>query len=86
MKRLVEKIGEFWCIHVHQSAMWPVKGKYRCSVCLREYAVVFESHEPVTVRPSNVLPIEAGVSVRRRLPVFAISRETTTREPNSIPA
>ena len=81
MKRLLDRIGEWWCIHMHRSAMWPIRGQYRCAVCLREYPVVFESWpERAVERPNNVLPIT------RRLPDAARVRETATPEPNSIPA
>ena len=76
MNRLLDRIRELWCIHVHRSAMWPVRGRYRCAVCLHEYPVPFEMHR------NNVLPI----TVRRRVPDSAIVRETATHEPNSIPA
>jgi hypothetical protein len=75
MKRLLDRIGELWCINVHRSAMWPVKGRYRCAVCLRQYPVQFE----IVERPNNVFPI-------RRLPDLARVRETATPAPNSIPA
>lgn len=80
MKRLLDRIGELWCINVHRSAMWPMRGRYRCAVCLREYPVPFEAVE----RPNNVFPIGAGV--RRRSPEPARVRETATPAPNSIPA
>ena len=91
MKRLLDKIGELWCRNVHQSAMWPVHGKYRCAVCLREYAVVFEAaHHAAVERANNVFPIQAASearnSVRRRQPDSGRSRETATHAPNSIPA
>ena len=80
MNRLLDRIRELWCIHVHRSAMWPVRGRYRCAVCLHEYPVPFEMHR------NNVLPITVGQAVRRRLPDSAIARETAKREPSSIPA
>lgn len=80
MKRLLDRIGELWCINVHRSAMWPMRGRYRCAVCLREYPVQFEGAE----RPTNVVTI--GVSVRRRSPEPARVHETATHAPNSIPA
>jgi hypothetical protein len=81
MKRLLDRIGELWCINVHRSAMWPVRGQYRCAVCLREYPVKFESSQEVAAtRPNNVFPIT------RRLPDAGRVRETATPAPNSIPA
>jgi hypothetical protein len=79
MKRLLERIVEWWCINVHRSAMWPVKGQYRCAVCLRQYQVSFENATEIE-RPNNVFPIT------RRLPDPARVRETARPAPNSIPA
>ena len=91
MRDLLARLGELWCIYVHQSAMWPMNGKYRCAICLREYAVPFETRPaPVIEHPRNVLPIEAGAearsSVRLRLHDSARSPEKATHAPNSIPA
>jgi hypothetical protein len=82
MKRLLDRIGELWCINVHRSTMWPVRGRYRCGVCLREYPVQFEGlHEVLVERPNNVFPI-----VRRRSPDLERVREKAMPAPNSIPA
>ncbi len=43
MRRLIDRIEELWCIHMHGSVTWPFRGRYRCSVCFREYPVRFES-------------------------------------------
>ena len=91
MRDLMARLGELWCIYVHKSAMWPMNGKYRCAICLREYAVPFEvRQEVVTEHPRNVLPIEAGAearsSVRLRVLDSARSREKATHARNSIPA
>lgn len=45
MRQLVERIGETWCMSMHQEVMWPMRGKYQCRTCLREYPVVFETPE-----------------------------------------
>jgi hypothetical protein len=42
MRNLVERIEKLWCENMHDSVMWPIHGRYRCSKCLREYAVEFE--------------------------------------------
>jgi len=31
-----------WCRSMHDGAMWPIKGKYICRRCLREYPVAWE--------------------------------------------
>jgi hypothetical protein len=79
MNRLLKKIGELWCTNVHRSAMWPVRGRYLCAVCLREYPVLFE--KAVVELPNNVFPI-----VRRRLADSGRVRETAMPAQNSIPA
>ena len=43
MKRLWQRIEEFWCINMHSGVMWPYRGRYQCRVCLREYPVPFET-------------------------------------------
>ena len=35
------RIEEFWCIHVHDGAMWPSHGRYLCRVCHRSYPVAW---------------------------------------------
>ena len=77
MKRLLDRIGELWCIYMHGSAMWPIRGRYLCAVCLREYPVPFEG--PVA-RSNNVVPIS------HRSPDSAKVREKAMPAPNSIPA
>jgi hypothetical protein len=55
MKALGSQLAELWCRSLHPAPMWPVKGRYRCPVCLRSYPVPWE--QPVRR--------EAVVSVRR---------------------
>lgn len=42
MRDLVERIEKLWCENMHTTVMWPIHGHYRCSTCMREYAVEFE--------------------------------------------
>ena len=42
MRELIDRIQGWWCETMHDRAMWPIHGKYRCATCLREYAVGFE--------------------------------------------
>jgi hypothetical protein len=39
---MLKWIQEAWCKRVHRRAMWPIKGKYICARCLREYPVKWE--------------------------------------------
>ena len=39
---MLKWIQEAWCKQVHGRAMWPIKGKYICPQCLREYPVKWE--------------------------------------------
>lgn len=33
---MLKWFGEFWCKQIHARLMWPVNGRYVCSICLRE--------------------------------------------------
>jgi hypothetical protein len=46
MRNLIDRMEQLWCEHMHTATMWPIHGKYRCGLCLREYAVGFESTAP----------------------------------------
>jgi hypothetical protein len=56
---LFDKLGELWCQTFHSDIMWPVRGKYRCRKCFREYPVAWEQDlrqpQPVPVRSEPVL-------------------------------
>ena len=39
---LFGRLGALWCRAFHTKAMWPIKGKYICSSCLRETPVSWE--------------------------------------------
>jgi len=43
LKELRYRLGTFWCIHNHQSVMWPVHGRYQCRTCRRRYAAFAEA-------------------------------------------
>ena len=43
MRELLNTVEKFWCESMHTRVMWPIHGHYRCSTCLREYAVAFAS-------------------------------------------
>ena len=39
MIRLIESALRQWCYVMHPAPMWPVRGKWRCRRCLREFPV-----------------------------------------------
>ncbi len=43
MRRFLDRIEEWWCVHRHAAVMWPIRGHYQCRVCLRQYRVAFEA-------------------------------------------
>jgi hypothetical protein len=43
MRELVNTAERIWCETMHDRVMWPIHGRYRCSTCLREYKVAFDS-------------------------------------------
>jgi hypothetical protein len=65
MKQLWSRISELWCSHMHEGAMWPAHGQYRCATCHRLYAVPW-SNQPVrlTVAPPNTLTLARHPQVR----------------------
>jgi len=42
------RIGGLWCNLMHSEPMWPSRGYYRCSTCLREYPVLW-AHDDVSL-------------------------------------
>lgn len=42
----MERLGYFWCRHTHSAAMWPIHGHYQCRICLRQFAVPYQTQEP----------------------------------------
>ena len=57
---LLERLGVQWCRIMHDSPMWPVRGRYRCRACGRSYVVPWASEpaaEPVPIRiRTNLAP------------------------------
>ena len=43
MKALRMRVAEWWCTWMHDGAMWPVHGRYRCRQCRRLFAVPWEA-------------------------------------------
>jgi hypothetical protein len=61
MREWIDRMQRLWCETVHERAMWPIHGTYRCATCRREYAVGFEQKVriPSPGRPSPI-GIEEG--------------------------
>lgn len=48
----LERLGVGWCRMMHDSAMWPIGGHYRCRACGRSFPVAWErgrAAEPVQI-------------------------------------
>lgn len=41
IKSFWNRAGTLWCTLMHASPMWPSRGYYRCSICLRTYPVLW---------------------------------------------
>jgi hypothetical protein len=64
VRHLIDRFGELWCIHTHASVMWPFRGRYRCSVCLREYRVRFEDpNDPDTAAETRAAAFTDAVAM-----------------------
>ena len=44
-ERTAEALGALWCALMHDSAMWPIHGRYQCRECGRQYHVPWESRK-----------------------------------------
>ena len=52
--------GRLWCTVMHRKAMWPLRGSYRCSTCLRSYPVRWADDEGFPAARSHGLPAVDG--------------------------
>ena len=43
MRKWLDHVERLWCARMHGRPMWPVRGRYQCAVCLREFPVKFEA-------------------------------------------
>lgn len=48
---MIETLAQWWCRRFHGGIFWPVRGTYRCSVCLRTWQVPWE--EPAAAPPKD---------------------------------
>ncbi len=65
MKKLLERVEDFWCRNMHGQPMWPSHGHYQCRVCLRQYPVPFESAEEEEERPRRAHSFAPAAVARR---------------------
>src|SRR5271165_3475554 len=35
----MKRLGDFWCVYMHNSPMWPIHGQYECLTCGRRQPV-----------------------------------------------
>jgi hypothetical protein len=36
-----KRLGDLWCNLMHEKPMWPIHGRYECSVCGRQHQVAW---------------------------------------------
>ena len=65
MKALWTSFSSLWCQMMHPSPMWPVKGKYRCPTCMREFSVPWEEAKEEPAPAAK--PARIGEAVRTGL-------------------
>ncbi len=72
MKVLGVQLLNKWCKLMHPTPMWPVKGYYRCPVCLRSHPVPWEKR-PEAVRA----PVVVLAARKNEVPLRASSSAAT---------
>ena len=45
---MIKSLAGWWCRHFHGGIFWPIRGQYRCAVCLRTWQVPWEEKSPQT--------------------------------------
>jgi hypothetical protein len=54
---MIKRIEKWWCRHFHHGTFWPVRGRYRCSVCLRTWDVPWEQAPVASTRQDYSRPV-----------------------------
>jgi len=73
MTALGTRVANLWCRLMHNDPMWPVNGRYRCSVCLCSHPVPWEKR-PAIKAPVVVLPVrQADAPLRASNPAARIA-------------
>jgi tetratricopeptide (TPR) repeat protein len=85
-----ETVGRRWCVLMHDSAMWPIHGQYRCRACGREFPAIESTDRlragvpvrsaAVSAIRSALLPLAFVLVVSAGAPIRAgdLSAVTTT--------
>ena len=60
---MIELCQKWWCRHFHNQLLRPVRGEYRCAVCLRTWPVPWESRniERVTTISRREIPVQTAL-------------------------
>ena len=76
MKTFWSRTAELWCKLMHQDAMWPIHGYYRCRSCLRQYPVSWEhsASTPAWEAGQFRLRVDATPTIREQIARLAGSR------------
>ena len=57
---MIEFFSQWWCRHFHDKVFRPVRGQYKCAVCLRTWAVPWEAR-PCELNGKQVQAVEADL-------------------------
>lgn len=57
---LFERLGAQWCRIMHDSATWPLRGRYRCRACGRSYLVPWASGLAAEPIPADPYSLKSG--------------------------
>ena len=67
----LSRAGRLWCTLMHEAPMWPIGGRYRCSICLRTYPISWAHKEPV---PTTIRRVPAaGTPAVSQIGGFAVA-------------
>ncbi len=61
---IANRLGTAWCRLMHGHVTWPVRGRYSCATCGRQYSVPWFPVEPPAVAPHPAAKVQAP----RRVP------------------
>jgi len=50
------RAGRLWCSFMHAAPMWPSRGYYRCSICLRIFPVLWLLNKGSSVEQRSAPP------------------------------
>ncbi len=66
---IANRLGSAWCRGMHDHVTWPVRGRYSCATCGRQYAVPWFEME----RPAPAAEPVGQVQAPRRVPESVIA-------------